>query len=154
MYLSSSFKYKKQVKKYPKMTCVIGGKCTDGVVLIADKKISYYDQPSEYREKIHMDYCPIVTSAAGSAERYNDFRRKIIPALQSQSNWTNIQVSGVIQMYTSKTDSFSSCQQKIMGIIRDINKEKRQDDEIELLVAAQVEGSGALLTYLLTYLLT
>jgi hypothetical protein len=28
-----------------------------------------------------MDYYPIVTSAASGADRYNEFRRKLIPAL-------------------------------------------------------------------------
>jgi hypothetical protein len=53
-------------------------------------------------------------------------------------------------MYTSKNDSFSSYQQRMIGIIREINKQQRPDDEIELLVATQVTGSGALLTYINT----
>jgi hypothetical protein len=53
-------------------------------------------------------------------------------------------------LYTSKNDSFSSYQQRMIGIIREINKQQRPDDEIELLVATQVTGSGALLTYINT----
>jgi len=53
-------------------------------------------------------------------------------------------------MYTSKNDSFSSYQQRMIGIIREINKQQRPDDEIELLVATQVTDSGALLTYINT----
>jgi 20S proteasome alpha/beta subunit len=34
----SKLKYEKQLRKPPKMTCIIGGKCIDGVVLIADRK--------------------------------------------------------------------------------------------------------------------
>lgn len=143
-------KYEKQLKKRPKLTCVIGVKCSDGVVLVADKKISSYDQPTEYTEKIHMDYYPIVTSAAGGADRYNEFRKKLLPALQPESVWTNFEVSGVIQMYTSKNDSFSSYQQRMIRIVRETNGEQRPDDQIELLVATQVVGSGALLTHINT----
>ena len=38
----------------------------------------------------------------------------------------------------------------MIGIIREINKQQRPDDEIELLVATQVTDSGALLTYINT----
>jgi len=42
----------------------MGGKCSNGVVLIGDRKVSYSGQPSGYREKIHKSYTPIVTGGA------------------------------------------------------------------------------------------
>jgi 20S proteasome alpha/beta subunit len=47
------------------MTCVIGGKCTDGVVIIGDTKVTYDNHPPSYKEKIFSDHHPVVTAYAG-----------------------------------------------------------------------------------------
>ena len=36
--LTAKIKYRKPLKKHRKVTCIIGGKCKDGVVLVAEKK--------------------------------------------------------------------------------------------------------------------
>lgn len=79
---SSELKYRKPLKKHPKMTCIIGGKCNDGVVLVADKKIinpetSIY----EFREKLFIfqkDYFfyPIVVGSSGTVPLHKKFKRR------------------------------------------------------------------------------
>jgi 20S proteasome alpha/beta subunit len=40
------------IKKHNKMTCIIGGRCKDGVVLVGDRKVKYDNNTVEYVEKI------------------------------------------------------------------------------------------------------
>ncbi len=67
------------------MTCIIGGKYVEGVVLVGDRKIFYAGQPPSYREKIRKDYTPIVTSGAGKAGLYDTFQTKALEQLQDQT---------------------------------------------------------------------
>ena len=48
------------------MTYILGAKCEDGVVLIADRKITYPDGRVEYQDKLSRHYYPIVLGGAGS----------------------------------------------------------------------------------------
>jgi 20S proteasome alpha/beta subunit len=52
-------KCEKGVVKKHRMTTIIGGKCTDGVVLIADRKVIHHDDRDTYRDKIFSPYYPI-----------------------------------------------------------------------------------------------
>ncbi|MGC2383001.1 MAG: hypothetical protein WA631_07840 [Nitrososphaeraceae archaeon] len=45
---------------------VLGAKCEDGVVLIADRKITHPDGRVEYQDKLSRHYYPIVLGGAGS----------------------------------------------------------------------------------------
>jgi 20S proteasome alpha/beta subunit len=46
------------------MTCIIrGGKCIDGVVLVADRKVIYGNGNVVSREKIFKDYHPFVIAS-------------------------------------------------------------------------------------------
>jgi 20S proteasome alpha/beta subunit len=72
-------KYEKGiVKKRRRMTTIIGGKCADGAVLAADRKLTFFDRPTEYIEKIHLDSYPIVTAAAGGSNVYINSRNKYV----------------------------------------------------------------------------
>ena len=66
-----------------RMTCIIGGKCKDGVVLVADRKI--VDKETEHiswAEKISSEYYPIVFASSGSTIQYGNFKREALLALQ------------------------------------------------------------------------
>jgi len=63
-YSSRLIKAKKEIKK-PKMTCIIGRVCNDGVVLVADRKVSYDNGNIMPEEKIFMDYHPFVVASSG-----------------------------------------------------------------------------------------
>jgi len=47
-------------KRHNKMTCIIGGKCSDGVVLISDSKITYDNHPPDYTAKLHGEFYPLL----------------------------------------------------------------------------------------------
>src|SRR5512133_319687 len=73
--VQQEIKYNKTIKsKLQKMTCIIGGRCKDGVVMIADRKVTYINDPPRYREKIFSPYYPIVLAPAG----YNDLIDKFV----------------------------------------------------------------------------
>jgi hypothetical protein len=56
------------------MTCIIGGKYDDGVVLISDSKITYEDHPPDYTEKLGRYFHSIITGGAGPTNLYDTFR--------------------------------------------------------------------------------
>jgi 20S proteasome alpha/beta subunit len=68
--------YKKPLPKQHAMTCIIGGKCIDGVVLVADRKVICNNGGVESREKIFKDYHPFVVASAGSTLSFDNFRRE------------------------------------------------------------------------------
>ncbi len=47
----SNNKCEKGIVRRHRMTTIIGGKCTDGVVLIADRKVIHQDDRDTYRDK-------------------------------------------------------------------------------------------------------
>ncbi|MFY9964385.1 MAG: hypothetical protein WAK50_01490 [Nitrososphaeraceae archaeon] len=129
------------------MTCIISARCNDGVILISDRKITYVDKPTEFRDKLHRDYYPIVTGGAGGSRVYENFRQKLLPGLQPRQ-WTEIQVSGIIPMYSSNETNFFSYENRIAGIVRDVNSGEYDENKIELLVGMQVIGQEAKLVYI------
>jgi len=134
-------------KKQHRMTCIIGGKCKDGVVLISDRKITYVDKPSEFRNKLHRDYYPIVTGGAGGSKVYENFRHKLLPQLQSVQ-WKEIQVSGIIPMYSSNENNFFNYQNRISQIVVEVNTGEPDEYKTELLTAIQLSSGDAILTYI------
>ena len=80
-----SLKYDKLPRKSP-MTCIIGGKCNDGVVIMGDTKVTYDNKPPTYKEKIYSDYYPVVTAYAGSEILYKEFKSTALSELQIKDN--------------------------------------------------------------------
>ena len=58
------------------MTCIIGGKCSDGIVLVSDSKITYEDHPPSYGNKLDTHFYQVVTggAGAGSIDLYDTFK--------------------------------------------------------------------------------
>jgi 20S proteasome alpha/beta subunit len=70
--MQSRLKYKKPVQKFSKMTCIIGGRCSNGVVLAADRKIVDEDtRDVTSREKIYQYYYPIVVGSSGHIDPFD-----------------------------------------------------------------------------------
>ena len=70
-------KYEKQKSLFRKnMTCIICGKCKDGVVLVADRKIICSTNSVETRDKIFMDFTPFVVASSGYTTSFDNFRRE------------------------------------------------------------------------------
>lgn len=129
------------------MTTIIGGKCVDGVILVADRKLTYFYRPTEYIEKIHRDYYPIVTSAAGGSNAYINFRNKLLPEIQPEPKpWENMKVSGVIEMVSDRLENtYSHYRTHLTTIVKEVNRNEADSDKIQLLVAMQIKNQGAVL---------
>src|SRR3981081_291213 len=89
-----SLKYKKQAKKIPKMTCIIGGRCKEGVILAGDWKIIEDDGSVEFKKKIFMDYYPVVSASSGYTTQLGNFRREAREAAQILISQPDSNISG------------------------------------------------------------
>lgn len=149
-----------------KMTCIIGGKCEDGVVLIADRKI--VDKETErvsYAEKISSNYNPIVFASSGSTIQYRNFKRDALHALQpltnSQHNYKDTKfsprVSGAVNTYSINFNSkkilepdnsviLFSYIDKLQTTIRELRKNNNRD--FDVLFCTQTQDRGAVIHYL------
>jgi len=154
VYSISKLKYEKQIKKRPKLTCVIGGKCSDGVVLVSDSKVTYDDHPPANENKLTSPFYHIITGSAGSTDLYNKFQIDAVYATQPDvkipesyrieqppiSVTQPVVTSGVIHMY-SGPHSFPTVQNNLGNIVKGLNKSKYAIDingSLEVLVATQI----------------
>lgn len=66
------------------MTCIIGGRCSDGVVLSADRKIVDVDiRDVTYRKKLYQYYYPIVVGSSGHIDPFDNFMKEALEAAQN-----------------------------------------------------------------------
>jgi len=57
------------------LTVVIGGKCSDGIVLIADRKLIMRNREIKYEKKIFGDLKGVIIGYTGDAKMFDVFRR-------------------------------------------------------------------------------
>jgi hypothetical protein len=148
------------------MTCIIGGKCKDGVVLIADRKI--IDKETErvsYAEKISSNYNPIVFASSGSTIQYGNFKRNALHALQPLTNSphnyqdTKIspRVSGAVNTYSLNFNSqgilepdnsvkLFSYINKLQTTVKELRRNNNRD--FDVLFCTQTQDRGAVIHYL------
>ena len=69
---SRLIKARKVIEK-PKMTCIIGRVCEDGVVLIADRKVTYENGDVKSENKIFCEYNPFVIASSGYTTPFKNF---------------------------------------------------------------------------------
>ena len=89
------------------MTCIIGGKCKDGVVLVADRKVRDEEMGTvTFEEKLISEYHPIVIGASGSTILFKKFLSKSLYSLQPKIDNTifpqetfPVSVSGAVHIY-------------------------------------------------------
>jgi hypothetical protein len=165
----SKVKYKGRLKKYPKMTCIIGGKCKDGVILIADRKITDGETDQvEYKEKLFIFqkdsfYYPIVIGSSGTIGLYDKFKREAIEHLEKinpppfdpkgfSPHGFDTSVSGTVYPYSSMNNSGRQVYlypylERLEDIIRR-HKSRHSGQGFDVLFAAQVKYSGARLSYI------
>jgi hypothetical protein len=149
-----------------RMTCIIGGKCKDGVVLIADRKI--VDKETErvsYAEKISSNYYPIVFASSGSTIQYGNFKRDALHALQpltnSQHNYQDTKfsprLSGAVNTYSINFNSqgilepdnsikLFSYIDKLQTTVKELRKNNNRD--FDVLFCTQTQDKGAVIHYL------
>jgi 20S proteasome alpha/beta subunit len=84
------------------MTYILGSKCSDGVVLAADRKVTYPDGHIEYSKKLFQYYYPIVVGAAGSNPMINNFLDDALRAAQNRP----ANVSGIVYFNPLQTTDY------------------------------------------------
>jgi hypothetical protein len=152
------------------MTCIIGGRCKDGVALIADKKITNEETcQDEYRDKLFIFkkdyfYYPIVIGSSGTVGLFDKFKNKAIGELEKikpigldtvgfDEGGFETSVSGIIYPYSSMVDSIAKevildpYLERLESIIKDFRKHYTSE-RLDVLFAAQVKSTGAVLRYI------
>jgi 20S proteasome alpha/beta subunit len=151
MHNPSSFKYKREVKKTSRMTCIMAGKCSDGAVLVSDSKITYIDHPPSYQDKLYSKFYPIVAGGAGSTDLCNEFQKYVVPVTQPNfimpENFhlsgitTNtikpVQTSGVINMYGGPYN-FSTVSNNLGHLVKGLNRGKSAEYGFDIIAATQI----------------
>lgn len=164
MYSSRLIKAKKIIQK-PKMTCIIGRVCEDGIVLIADRKVTYDNGNINSEEKIFCDYSPFVVCSSGYNAPFRNFRREALSTAQTsrgifqeaqnfqkeQFDYRN--VSGITSQYPIKTVfpiiHLYSYIESLKKIVDKYNKEsKDQKYHFDVLIATQRYEAGASLHFI------
>lgn len=150
------------------MTCIIGGKCKDGVVLVADRKVTDEETGQvEYREKLFIFqkdffYYLIVIGSSGTIGLYDKFKREAVERLEKinppsfdSKGFDHVgfdtSVSGTIYPYTSMdTTSRQVILHPYLEGLEDIIKRYKSKNAgiFDVLFAAQVKYRGAILSYI------
>jgi 20S proteasome alpha/beta subunit len=141
------------------MTCIIGGRCSDGVVLSADRKIVDEDiRDVTYRKKLYQYYYPIVVGSSGHIDPFDNFMKEALEAAQnitpnspSDINQT-YQISGVVHTLPVATQEKSVINlfpyiEKLTEIIRKYRK-NYSNYRFDVIFAAQTKERGAFLEYI------
>jgi len=63
--------------KGKEMTYILGARCTDGIVLVGDRKVSRGGASVEYEDKVFSDVGNVVIGASGAVGLFDKFRRQM-----------------------------------------------------------------------------
>jgi 20S proteasome alpha/beta subunit len=145
------------------MTCIIGGRCSNGVVLAADRKIvDEYTRDVTYRQKLYQYYYPIVVGSSGHIDPFDNFRREAVRAAQnitpnssSDLKSHGYQISGIVYTFQTSTDAAPQKSvlnlypyiEKLSEIIRKY-KANYTSYSFDVIFAAQTQEKRAILEYI------
>ena len=164
---SRLIKAKKVIEK-PKMTCIIGRVCDDGIVLIADRKVTYENGNVNSEDKIFREYYPFVIGSSGYTTPFKNFLRKSLELAQKslgifdeQQNFQNLpsdfrNISGAAFRY-SNISSFPVIRlfnylEDLGTIVKNSNTNPSNEYHFDILVATQnYDTSKATLHYIDEY---
>ena len=97
------------------MTYILGSVCSDGVVLVADKKVTMGDGVAfDYQEKIYGDFHGVIFGAAGSVGIYELLR---------------YQIQDLVQGSTSNPITKNNIIQRLSAILHGLYREYRNEGE-------------------------
>lgn len=118
------------------MTYILGSKCTDGAVLVGDRKVTEEGGTDFFWEdKIFMDIHPIIVGSSGVLGLFEKFRRRI-------ANYVSTQRSGNVDTFISE----------IERVTRELNLNYRDvlgGQVFDVLVGIKTQDAGGLLQYIL-----
>jgi len=85
--VSKELKCGKLSSKLSNITFILGARCSDGVVLIADRKITNLDEglTFDFGDKLFAELCHIVFGSTGSTGIFELFRAKIRNHIRTQN---------------------------------------------------------------------
>jgi 20S proteasome alpha/beta subunit len=121
------------LREPPILTAVIGAKCSDGIVLVADKKISRGNNEkleSTLKKKIAGDLAHFLISYTGPRLTFNIFRKFMIGDL-------------ILDLATNKV-RFSNYIDRATNCIEQINKVASPDNTIEILAISHAGHNSVL----------
>lgn len=136
------------------MTCIIGSRCSDGVVLIADRKVSYPSRPPEYIDKLVSPYTPFVFGSSGSVGLFQRFLDDALKEAQeihrSNVETTRDATSGAVFQYPTqdpnKAIEVRPYLNKLEEVISRISDKYRSSAiNFEILLAVRTHDSGSIL---------
>lgn len=136
------------------MTYILGAVCKDGVVLIADRKITYPNGQVEYQDKLSRHYYPIVLGGAGSTPMLNNFADDVLRTTQDVTKTSS--VSGAVFFNPPQTTQYpyyvdyGKYIKKVEETVVALDQRYRDtlvDMWFDALVATQTVDRGALLHY-------
>lgn len=154
------------------MTCIIGGKCSDGVVLIADRKsidvetgIVDFEGDKLFIFQKDFFYYPIVIGSSGRTALDKKFNKDASDVLREMnpvspvynyktSNPFNAIVSGMIYPYSGMSGNNKGKEVVLSPYISElenITKKYRKEyssQPFDVLFAAQIQHKGAVLFYI------
>jgi hypothetical protein len=85
--------YNKPVRPTNKMTYILMAKCSDGVVLVADRKITYDDYTCKYEDKLFRPSpAPIVYGSSGSTFLFQNFKEESFIAAQKHNDTIHLHI--------------------------------------------------------------
>jgi len=151
-----------ELKRQRALTCIIGGKCSDGVV--SDKKITDY-KSYRIQDKLIVDFYPVVVGSSGSLILYEKFRPRAQELanklLDSNGRHMNnditadlVRTSGAFQPYNfgNVVDAINTTKYSdgLEDIVRDINNyySSSVGETFDLLIGIQEQVSGSKLQYI------
>jgi 20S proteasome alpha/beta subunit len=120
------------------MTLILGSRCKDGVVLVADKKVTLgYGADFDYREKLFGEIRHVIVGSSGSTDTFEYFRGYIMDYVRMHRN-------------DRKSITFDNIITKLSEITYNINKKHKFQFEysFNLLVAVGYESKPSSLTFI------
>ena len=134
---SKELKWGKLSSKLPNMTFILGARCIDGVVLVADRKISNFDEglTFDYRDKLFAELSHIVFGSSGSTGIFELFRAKIRNHIKTQS----VDVDNIIPV--------------LCNYVYELNTQYNYQKELifDVLVSIGYKDKKSILTYINAY---
>jgi 20S proteasome alpha/beta subunit len=155
-------KSKNRLHQKSRMTCIISARCSDGVALIADRRI--VDEKTrnvEYRDKLYPYYYPIIVGSSGDVDAFDSFRREALDAAQNIGPETrlldepyNYQISGRVNIMPAEEYMklpVGKARINLFPYIEELRKiviKYQKSGTFDIIFAAQTQEKGAFLEHI------
>ncbi|HET7643065.1 MAG TPA: hypothetical protein VFK40_06125 [Nitrososphaeraceae archaeon] len=134
---TKQLKWGKLIPKLQNMTFILGARCSDRVVLVADRKITNLDEgiTFEYGDKLFAELSHIVFGSSGSTGIFELFRAKIRNHIRTQT----VNVENIIPILSNYVYKLN------------LQYKFRQELIFDVLVTIGYRNKKSILTYINAY---